>query len=84
MAGRVVNIYEAKTALSRLVDLASGGSDVVIAKAGVPKVRLVPVRKKRAPRKPGIWKGKIWIADDFDAPVPVAIQSAFEDADDST
>lgn len=84
MAGRVVNIYEAKTALSRLVDLASGGSDVIIAKAGVPKVRLVPVTKKPARRRPGVWKGKIWIADDFDAPLPAGIQSALEGADDTT
>lgn len=84
MAGRVVNLYEAKTALSRLVDLASGGGDVVIAKAGVPKVRLVPVKQKRARRRAGLWKGRILIADDFDAPLPAGLQSAFEGADDAT
>lgn len=62
-----VNIYEAKTHLSDLVERALGGEDIVIAKAGTPKVRLVAVRGARRPRQPGGWEGRIEIADDFDA-----------------
>ena len=64
-----VNIHAAKTHLSRLVDAAARGEEIVIAKAGKPMARLVPFRpsaKRR--RKPGGLKGKIWIADEFDVP----------------
>lgn len=62
-----VNIYEAKTQLSDLVERAAGGEDIVIAKAGTPRVRLVPVRAPRRDREPGGWEGRIRIAEDFDA-----------------
>ena len=54
-----VNLYEAKTHLSSLVDRAAAGEDVVIAKAGRPLVRLVPVEQRREPRQPGRLRGKI-------------------------
>jgi prevent-host-death family protein len=62
----VVNMHQAKTTLSRLVERALAGEDVVIARNGEPLVRLVPIAKKREPRIPGRMKGKIWIAPDFD------------------
>lgn len=63
---RSVNIQEAKTHLSRLVEEAARGEEIVIAKAGRPMVRLVPCTEGRTPRKLGGWAGKMSIADDFD------------------
>ena len=65
MARKVINLYEAKTHLSRLVDEAAAGIEVVIAKAGKPLVRLVPVRDEKESCF-GMDAGKGWIADDFD------------------
>ncbi len=62
-----VNIYEAKTHLSDLVERAAGGEDIVIAKAGSPRVRLVAVHPPRAARTPGGWEGRVELAADFDA-----------------
>jgi prevent-host-death family protein len=70
MPRKIVNIYEAKTQLSKLVDEAAAGREVVIAKAGVPRARLVPVEPPRPRRKPGGAQGRIRIAADFDAPLP--------------
>ena len=75
--GRVINLYEAKSQLSALVEQAAAGEEIVIAKAGVPRARLVPV-KPRPRRRPGGSKGRIWIAQDFDAPLPPGIADAFE------
>lgn len=77
-ATKPINLYEAKTSLSRLVDEAAAGHEVIIAKAGIPMAKLVPLETKRPVRKPGGWKGLVWIADDFDAPLPAEIQAAFE------
>jgi prevent-host-death family protein len=63
-----VNMHEAKTDLSRLVERALAGEDVVIARAGVPVVRLVPV-VRRGTRKLGQWAGLVQMAHDFDAPL---------------
>lgn len=73
----VINIHEAKTHLSRLVQRAVAGEDVVIAKAGEPLVRLVPYRPAVEPRVPGAWKGRGWVADDFDDPLPDEVVGAF-------
>lgn len=63
-----VNIHEAKTHLSRLVERAAAGEEIIIGKAGKPMARLVPFRESKLPkRKPGAWKGKVWISPDFDA-----------------
>ncbi len=70
-----VNMHEAKTHLSRLVEEAVNGEEVVIARAGRPLVTLVPYVEKKQLRKPGGWEGKVWISDDFDDPMP-----EFEDA----
>ncbi len=61
-----VNMHQAKSTLSRLVERALAGEDVVIARNGEPLVRLVPVAKERKPRVPGRLKGKVWMAPDFD------------------
>jgi prevent-host-death family protein len=61
----VVNMHQAKSSLSRLVERALAGEDVVIARNGEPLVRLVPLAKKREPRVPGRSKGRVWIAPDF-------------------
>jgi prevent-host-death family protein len=64
-----VNMHEAKTDLSRLVERALAGEDVVIARAGVPAVRLVPVQQT-GKRRLGQWRGKVKLREDFDAPLP--------------
>lgn len=69
-AGAVVNMHEAKTTLSRLVERARRGEDIVIARDGEPVVRLVPVDRVRGRRPVGAWAGRIRIHDDFDAPLP--------------
>jgi prevent-host-death family protein len=70
-----VNLYEAKTRLSALVEAAAAGAEIVIAKAGKPRAKLVPIRP--ATRRPGSGRGKIWIAADFDAPLPESIVEVF-------
>ena len=60
----IVNMHQAKTSLSRLVQRALAGEEIVIARNGEPLVKLVPVLKERTPRVPGRYKGKIWIAPD--------------------
>jgi len=61
-----VNLYEAKTHLSDLVERAARGEDIVIAKAGRPKVRLVAVEARTTPRTAGVWRGRITMSPDFD------------------
>jgi prevent-host-death family protein len=73
---KVLNLYEAKSRLSALVEEASAGTEIIIAKAGVPRARLVPV-KASARRRPGGSKGRIRIAADFDAPLPADVLAAF-------
>ena len=55
--------------LSRLVEEAAGGEEIVIAKRNRPVARLVALEVSERPRKPGGWEGKVWMADDFDAPL---------------
>lgn len=74
---RTVNIHTAKTHLSRLLSEVAAGEEIVIAKAGKPIARLVPFAPRREPRKPDLLKGQIWIADDFDDPLPDEIMAAF-------
>ena len=63
----MVNIHEAKTHFSKLVQRAAAGEEIVIAKAGVPVAKLVPLDEPRRQRVPGLLKGKIWMADDWDS-----------------
>jgi prevent-host-death family protein len=72
-----VNIHEAKTHLSRLLQRVAAGEEITIARAGVPVARLVAVEKKNAKRPLGFARDKIWVADDFDAPLPEDILAAF-------
>jgi prevent-host-death family protein len=72
-----VNIHEAKTHLSRLLARVAAGEEVVISRAGTPIARLVPVAKARPRRVPGRDKGKVWIAADFDAPLPKELLDLF-------
>ena len=72
-----VNIHEAKTHLSRLVEQVAAGGEVVIAKNGVPRARLVPLERARKLRF-GVLKGKLRYPDDFDAPLPARILALFD------
>lgn len=72
-----VNLYQAKTHLSELVERAAGGEEIIIAKAGKPRARLMPLEASSKMRTPGDLKGKIWIADDFDAELPGDLLAAF-------
>jgi prevent-host-death family protein len=72
-----VNIHEAKTTLSALIQRALAGEEVIIAKAGSPLVRLTPIldTTQTLPQGGyGIWKGKGWVSDDFDEPDPEFMQ----------
>jgi prevent-host-death family protein len=71
-----VNVYEAKTHLSQLLDRAAAGEEIVIARAGRPVARLVALAEAARPRVPGGWRGKISMAADFDE-LPDEIESAF-------
>lgn len=75
-----VNVHEAKTQLSRLIEQALNGEEVVIARAGEPVVRLVPTGAL-APRVWGQDRGQIVIGEDFDAPLPDDLTNAFADPD---
>ena len=71
------NIHYAKTHLSKLVERAAQGEEIIIAKAGKPMAKLVPYHSGSAsPRQPGFWRGKVKIQDDFDE-LPEEIEAAF-------
>ena len=70
------NIYEAKTQLSKLIDRALAGEEVIIARAGTPVVRLVPFEQP-TPRVPGSARGQIVMDADFNDPLPESIAVAF-------
>ena len=73
---KIANIHEAKSQLSKLIERALRGEEVVIAKAGTPVVRLVPIQADASPRLGGQWKGRVAIAADFDA-LPEVLAEAF-------
>jgi prevent-host-death family protein len=73
----LVNIHEAKTHLSRLVERAAAGEEIIIGKAGRPRARLVAYSERTEPRQPGRLRGHLWIADDFDR-TPEWVLDAFE------
>lgn len=73
-----VNIHEAKTHLSKLLVRVAAGEEIVISKAGKPVARLVPYKRSVKKRIPGLDRGKVWIAEDFDAPLPADVQKLFE------
>jgi prevent-host-death family protein len=73
-----VNIYEAKTQLSALVERVAAGHEVVIAKAGKPKALLVPYAAPPVRRVPGQGRGKWHVGREFDAPLPADVLGGFE------
>lgn len=73
-----INIHEAKTHLSRLVDEAAQGREIVIAKAGRPVAKLVPLSAPSRKKTFGLLKGRIGIGEDFDAPLPQEVLAEFE------
>ncbi len=73
----IVNIHEAKTQFSKLVESAINGEETIIAKSGKPVAKIIPISQKPK-RRPGVLKGKIKIADDFDAPLSEDILNSFE------
>lgn len=77
MAAKTVNIHEAKTHLSRLVDRAAKGEPFVIAKAGKPLVKVVPLDAPSAPRRLGFLKGTFEVPDDFDRMGQAHIETLF-------
>lgn len=72
-----MNVHEAKTHLSRLLERVAAGEEIVIAKAGRPVARLVPYDEDDEPRELGGWEGQVWIADDFDE-LPPDLLEEFE------
>ena len=75
---KTVNIHEAKTHFSRLVDEAAAGREIIVARAGKPAARLVPLSHRATQRRFGVLKGKIRIRADFMAPLPDDIVDLFE------
>jgi len=74
-----INIHQAKTHLSRLLRRVAAGEEVTIARAGVPVAKLIAAGSQSKSRPMGMDQGKIWIAEDFDAPDP-ALEGLFYDA----
>ena len=73
-----VNIHEAKTHLSRLVDEVAAGAEIIITKAGKPMARLAPISAPIRKKRLGLLKGKIKVPDDFNAPLDDKTMAAFE------
>ena len=73
-----VNVHEAKTHLSRLLERVAVGDEFVIARNGKPVAKLVPYRDRPVKRVPGTQKGRVWIADDFVDLPPDAIEPFHE------
>jgi prevent-host-death family protein len=74
---RIVNVHEAKTHLSRLLEQVESGEDIVIARAGKPVARLTLYQAPPPDRRPGRWRGQVRIAPDFDV-LPAEVLRAFE------
>ncbi len=75
---KVVNVHEAKTHFSKLLSRVAAGEEIIIAKAGKPVARLTRLPQKAPKRTPGSARGMVWMADDFDAPLPEELLSMFE------
>ena len=72
-----VNVHEAKTQLSRLLEAVEAGEEVIIARAGKPVARLVPLAADKPRRRLGLLKGRLSVPDDFDAPLPDDVLDTF-------
>jgi len=77
-----VNVYQAKSELSALLEKAAAGEEIIIAKRGKPMAVLGPLRRRRPQRVPGAWKGAARVAADFDAPLPNDMLTRFEGGED--
>ena len=75
---KIVNVHEAKTHLSKLLERMQLGEEVIVARSGKPVARLVAVKESGRRREPGSARGQIKMAEDFDAPLPEDIQRFFE------
>lgn len=75
----VVNMREAKTHLSRILDAVAAGADVVIARAGKPVARLVPIEQVPKPKQLGLLRGRIKVPADFNLPLRADVVADFED-----
>lgn len=73
----VVNIHEAKTHFSRLLQRVAAGEEITIARSGVPVARLSAIEPENKVRPLGFARGEVWVADDFDAPLPDDLLKAF-------
>ena len=73
-----VNVHQAKTHLSRLLRRVAEGEEITIARAGVPVARLVAVEHTKNVRPLNMDRGRVWVADDFDAPLPPDLLAAFQ------
>lgn len=74
---KTVNVHEAKTQLSRLLQRVAAGEEITIANRGTPVARLVPAERPKERRELGIDRGRVKISDDFDAPLPPEILAGF-------
>jgi prevent-host-death family protein len=74
----IINIHDAKTHLSRIVDDVAAGAEVIIAKSGKPMARLLPLEHTPRLKKLGLLKGRIKVPDDFNAPLPPDVLDEFE------
>jgi prevent-host-death family protein len=79
---KVVNIHQAKTTLSQLLESVLAGEEIIISKAGKPLARLIPYHTEKKLRTPGYWKGRVKMAEDFDDPLPPEILAGFMGMDD--
>lgn len=79
---KISNIHEAKSQLSKLIESALAGEEIVIAKAGKPLVKLIPYQEDKQPRTPGGWEGKVIMSDDFDDELIADILQGFTGEDD--
>ena len=73
---QIINVYDAKTHLSRLLDQVARGEEIIIARAGKPLAKLVPYGNDDRPREPGSWQGPLVIAEDYDV-LPEDMAAAF-------
>ena len=77
---KITNIHDAKTRFSQLIERVQAGEEVIIGKAGVPVAKLIRYNESEVPRRPGYWRGKVRIADDFDE-LSEAFAAFFEEGD---
>jgi prevent-host-death family protein len=74
---KIINIHQAKTTLSQLIESVLAGEEVIVSKAGKPLVRLIPYQPEKKKRTPGYWEGQVKMGDDFDDPLPPEILAGF-------